>query len=119
MGLTITSVLQDAGELPANQALEKLPAALAMAAKEYGQGGVVLMVVQPGERNAYDQQATIPPPTQGLSPPHPAFPDCSPSLLLSPFPPAHPRASQCLHSSRQHPSPRVPCSPIRCPALRA
>eukprot|EP00192_Tetraselmis_astigmatica_P003967 CAMPEP_0117674322 /NCGR_PEP_ID=MMETSP0804-20121206/14973_1 /TAXON_ID=1074897 /ORGANISM="Tetraselmis astigmatica, Strain CCMP880" /LENGTH=468 /DNA_ID=CAMNT_0005483177 /DNA_START=366 /DNA_END=1772 /DNA_ORIENTATION=- len=45
----------DAGELPENQALEKLPAALAAAAAEYG-GGVVLMVVQPGERNSFDQQ---------------------------------------------------------------
>uniref|UniRef100_A0A061S7Y8 Glutathione synthetase n=1 Tax=Tetraselmis sp. GSL018 TaxID=582737 RepID=A0A061S7Y8_9CHLO len=54
----ITSRLEGgwtAGELPANEALEAIPAALAAAVSAYG-GGVVLMVVQPGERNAYDQQ---------------------------------------------------------------
>jgi len=45
-----------AGELPDNEALQALPAALAQAASLYGGDGVVLMVVQPGERNAYDQQ---------------------------------------------------------------
>lgn len=46
-----------AGELPENEALRMLPEALAQAVGLYGaEGSVVLMVVQPGERNAYDQQ---------------------------------------------------------------
>jgi hypothetical protein len=51
--------VQSAGELPENEALRMLPEALAQAVGLYGaEGSVVLMVVQPGERNAYDQQAT-------------------------------------------------------------
>ncbi|GFR52731.1 hypothetical protein Agub_g15268 [Astrephomene gubernaculifera] len=49
----------DASRLPANPALEHIPDALAAAAAASGHveaGGVVVMVVQPGERNAYDQQ---------------------------------------------------------------
>ncbi|GLC35901.1 hypothetical protein PLESTF_001238000 [Pleodorina starrii] len=47
------------GRLPANPALEHIPDAIATAADSTGlrqEGGVVVMVVQPGERNAYDQQ---------------------------------------------------------------
>jgi glutathione synthase len=57
---------QDASKLPSNGALEGIPdaihtAASAVATAEGSQstsesGGVVVMVVQPGERNAYDQQ---------------------------------------------------------------
>ncbi|KAJ9512241.1 hypothetical protein QJQ45_012796 [Haematococcus lacustris] len=44
-------------QLPDNAALEALPDALAAAARAQGApGGVLVMVVQPGERNAYDQQ---------------------------------------------------------------
>ncbi|KAG2487617.1 hypothetical protein HYH03_013756 [Edaphochlamys debaryana] len=51
----------DASSLPPNPSLEALPDALAAAAAASGhmgpgRGGVVVMVVQPGERNAYDQQ---------------------------------------------------------------
>ncbi|GLI68541.1 hypothetical protein VaNZ11_012982 [Volvox africanus] len=45
--------------LPANPTLEHIPDAIAAAANAVGfreEGGVVVMVVQPGERNAYDQQ---------------------------------------------------------------
>ncbi|GIL90454.1 hypothetical protein Vretifemale_18104 [Volvox reticuliferus] len=45
--------------LPANPTLEHIPDAIAAAANSVGyreEGGVVVMVVQPGERNAYDQQ---------------------------------------------------------------
>lgn len=48
---------QDAASLPDQPAIEMIPDALAAAAKAHGApGGVVVMVVQPGERNAYDQQ---------------------------------------------------------------
>lgn len=47
----------DGSRLPTNNAIEGIPAGLAAAAKAHGAaGGVVVMVVQPGERNAYDQQ---------------------------------------------------------------
>eukprot|EP00197_Chlamydomonas_leiostraca_P013601 CAMPEP_0202858398 /NCGR_PEP_ID=MMETSP1391-20130828/955_1 /ASSEMBLY_ACC=CAM_ASM_000867 /TAXON_ID=1034604 /ORGANISM="Chlamydomonas leiostraca, Strain SAG 11-49" /LENGTH=492 /DNA_ID=CAMNT_0049537319 /DNA_START=188 /DNA_END=1666 /DNA_ORIENTATION=- len=47
----------DASTLPPNVAIEALPAGIAAAAKAHGApGGIVVMVVQPGERNAYDQQ---------------------------------------------------------------
>jgi glutathione synthase len=46
-----------ADQLPANPAMEALPAALAAAVRATGlEGAVMVMVVQPGERNAYDQQ---------------------------------------------------------------
>ncbi len=51
---------QDASRLPPNPTLEHIPDAIAAAAAASGHvsdGGVVVMVVQPGERNAYDQQA--------------------------------------------------------------
>lgn len=49
----------DASRLPPNPTLEHIPDAIAAAAAASGHvsnGGVVVMVVQPGERNAYDQQ---------------------------------------------------------------
>ncbi|GAX73563.1 hypothetical protein CEUSTIGMA_g1014.t1 [Chlamydomonas eustigma] len=47
----------DASRLPLNTAIDGIPAAIAAAAKAHGvAGGVVVMIVQPGERNAYDQQ---------------------------------------------------------------
>ncbi|GAB4819324.1 hypothetical protein N2152v2_006370 [Parachlorella kessleri] len=43
--------------LPPNNAMDNLVDAMAAAAQEYGvEGAVMVMVVQPGERNAYDQQ---------------------------------------------------------------
>ncbi|EFJ43050.1 hypothetical protein VOLCADRAFT_76898 [Volvox carteri f. nagariensis] len=57
MASRITSL--DPARLPANPTLEHIPDAIATAATAVGlreQGGVVVMVVQPGERNAYDQQ---------------------------------------------------------------
>ncbi len=46
--------------LPQNAAMEGIVAALAQAAQaSAAPGGVVLMVVQPGEKNAYDQQASL------------------------------------------------------------
>lgn len=47
----------DPARLPDNPTLDTLPDAIAAAARAHGApGGVVVMVVQPGERNAYDQQ---------------------------------------------------------------
>lgn len=47
----------DPSRLPANPALVNIADALAEGVKAHGaEGGVVLMVVQPGEKNAYDQQ---------------------------------------------------------------
>ncbi|KXZ48946.1 hypothetical protein GPECTOR_24g236 [Gonium pectorale] len=51
--------LLDLARLPPNPAIEDIPDAIAAAAAASGHqeaGGVVVMVVQPGERNAYDQQ---------------------------------------------------------------
>lgn len=58
--------MQDAGRLPSNAAIDGIPDAIASAAAAVARnngfaspqdsGGVVVMVVQPGERNAYDQQ---------------------------------------------------------------
>jgi glutathione synthase len=46
--------------MPANKAIEGIPAAIAAAAKAHGvTEGVVVMIVQPGERNAYDQQVSV------------------------------------------------------------
>ncbi|KAK9815717.1 hypothetical protein WJX72_008516 [[Myrmecia] bisecta] len=43
--------------LPSNNAMNEIADAIGAAAREYGvDGAVALMVVQPGERNAYDQQ---------------------------------------------------------------
>lgn len=43
--------------LPPNNAMDDIVDAMAAAVADYGaEGGVVVMVVQPGERNAYDQQ---------------------------------------------------------------
>lgn len=54
------SLPQDPARLPDNPALEALPAALAAAVGAQGApGGCVVMVVQPGERNAYDQQVSV------------------------------------------------------------
>lgn len=53
---------QDASRLPPNPTLEHIPDAIAAAATASGHvaaGGVVVMVVQPGERNAYDQQVRV------------------------------------------------------------
>ena len=50
-------MIQDIARIPANPAIEGIPDAIAAAARAHGaEGGVVVMVVQPGERNAYDQQ---------------------------------------------------------------
>ena len=57
-GSVVCYIAKAAGELPVNVTLEKLPGALAAAVEAYGRG-VVLMVVQPGERNAYDQQVLL------------------------------------------------------------
>ncbi len=47
----------DAPQLPENNAMDEVADALAAAVCEYGvPGAVALMVVQAGERNAYDQQ---------------------------------------------------------------
>ena len=46
----------DPSRLPPNNAIHGIPAALAAAVKAHGKQGLVMMVVQPGERNAYDQQ---------------------------------------------------------------
>ena len=43
--------------LPANGARASIAAGLAAAAAEHGAGGIALFIVQPGERNAYDQAA--------------------------------------------------------------
>lgn len=49
--------------LPANNAMDDIVDAMAAAVADYGAaGGVMVMVVQPGERNAYDQQVG----TEGL-----------------------------------------------------
>jgi hypothetical protein len=51
---------QDASKLPDNEAMSNIAEALAVGARAEGSaGGVVLMVVQPGERNAYDQQVGV------------------------------------------------------------
>jgi hypothetical protein len=51
--------MQDAAELPPNLATEGIADAIALGAREGGgDGSAVLMVVQPGERNSYDQQAS-------------------------------------------------------------
>mgnify|MGYP001054523843 CR=1 FL=1 len=43
--------------LPPNNAMDNIVDAMAAAAEEYGvEGAAMVMVVQPGERNAYDQQ---------------------------------------------------------------
>lgn len=48
---------QQLDALPPNNAMDDIVDAMAVAAAEYGQeGGVMVMVVQPGERNAFDQQ---------------------------------------------------------------
>jgi glutathione synthetase len=46
----------DPTRLPENNAIHGIPAALAAAVKAHGKKGLVMMIVQPGERNAYDQQ---------------------------------------------------------------
>ena len=43
-------------QLPPNEALEQLAAGLAAAWREAGSVGSLLFVVQPGERNVFDQQ---------------------------------------------------------------
>ena len=53
-------LIQDISRIPANPAIEGIPDAIAAAARAHGaEGGVVVMVVQPGERNAYDQQVGL------------------------------------------------------------
>ena len=45
------------GSLPPNNAMDEIVNAMGLAAAEYGApGAAMVMVVQPGERNAYDQQ---------------------------------------------------------------
>ncbi len=83
--------LQEASRLPPNQAIEAIPDAIAAAAKAHGAPqGVVVMVVQPGERNAYDQQARAAahtPPRATSCGPWVAPPDApSPSPSLPPPP---------------------------------
>ena len=52
--------VQDMEGLPENLAILKIPAAISSAAAATEiKGGVVVMVVQPGERNAYDQQVIV------------------------------------------------------------
>lgn len=52
--------MQEEAQLPENLATERIAEALAMGAREAGgQGAAVLMIVQPGERNSYDQQARV------------------------------------------------------------
>lgn len=47
----------DLDRLPSNEAMDEIADAIALAAADHGaEGGVVLMVVQAGERNAFDQQ---------------------------------------------------------------
>ena len=46
----------DPTRLPKNNAIHGIPLALAAAVEAHGKKGVVMMIVQPGERNAYDQQ---------------------------------------------------------------
>ena len=51
--------MQDTAALPPNLATEGIADAIALGAREGGgDGSAVLMVVQPGERNSYDQQAS-------------------------------------------------------------
>jgi hypothetical protein len=58
--LVLLCRLQDASALPPNPAVTDTPAAMAAAAKAHGApGGCMVMIVQPGERNAYDQQVWI------------------------------------------------------------
>lgn len=50
--------MQDTAALPQNLATEGIADAIALGAREGGgDGSAVLMIVQPGERNSYDQQA--------------------------------------------------------------
>ncbi len=52
--------VQTEAQLPENLATEGIAEALAMGAREAGgAGAAVLMIVQPGERNSYDQQASV------------------------------------------------------------
>ena len=51
--------MQDTAALPQNPATEGIADAIALGAREGGgDGSAVLMIVQPGERNSYDQQAS-------------------------------------------------------------
>ena len=53
-----TCDMQDTAALPQNLATEGIADAIALGAREGGgDGSAVLMIVQPGERNSYDQQA--------------------------------------------------------------
>lgn len=52
--------MQELSNLPPNDATGHISEALAAAVKAQGQAeGVVLMLVQPGEKNSYDQQVTL------------------------------------------------------------
>lgn len=54
-------LVQDLAKLPANDATNELAHAIAAAVKAQGaEDAAVLMLVQPGERNSYDQQVDIP-----------------------------------------------------------
>ena len=54
-------LLQNIGNLPANDATNELAHAIAAAVKAQGaQDAAVLMLVQPGEKNSYDQQVDDP-----------------------------------------------------------
>ncbi len=54
----------DLSALPSNAAREGIAAGLAAATEAGGgKGAVMVMVVQPGEKNAYDQQVSVAPGT--------------------------------------------------------
>ena len=56
-GAELCFVLQELSNLPENNATEAISDAIAEAVKTHQEGnGSVLMVVQPGEKNSYDQQ---------------------------------------------------------------
>ena len=57
----MSRIVQEVSNLPANDATAEISDALAAAVKAHGlPGGVVLMLVQPGEKNSYDQQVRLP-----------------------------------------------------------
>ena len=58
--LSFVAGVQVIAKLPDNDVQAQLSDALGLAVRESGiEGAVVLMVVQPGETNAYDQQVSI------------------------------------------------------------
>jgi hypothetical protein len=74
--------MQDTAALPQNLATEGIADAIALGAREGGgDGSAVLMIVQPGERNSYDQQASA---TQRCKSAHPRA-DSMPMVELLPL----------------------------------